>query len=1377
MAKKNNNRKRKRKPLKANSKRQATDSLRGYRYQILHSVNAWLNLADDETLYLEGIEDFDIVSDGAATLVQVKDTQHNITLRSQEMSDAINHYWKSQTKYPDLTIKFRFITRSKIGKEQGNPFGKGQPGLRLWSRCSGDEETITKISEFLRTQEKISDEVKSFLEQADPQEIYERLIKPITWETDSKDASSVERSISDNVLLIGKRHSIPIPPHDTKKVVDSLFTKALTVATQQEKRELTQMHFLKIFYEKAMQNVLNWYPQHLEMLTEQTAALDNANIAFIGGKSNVTIQSPSPIQTAIPPLYPDAFRRTDLLTSIHAKLQSGGITIIQGGVDKGKTTLAKLTADDIDADWFWLRFTNKDASQVVQDLQQLDIAISNRSSQINVVLDDLNLQPQQLQVYEEILGMVVYSLRARGAKLLITSQHKPPNNFIRSLSLSSPVVVHVPNFTISEIEQFARQLGCPTEEAKTWAKLFQLPTRRHPRLVHALLTQLRKNGWKQQDVIESILQTPSELVKEFGEAQQLLTDLPEDQQEFLYRLSLMCTEFRKDYALNISEIPEIIPYPGRVFDQLIDPWMDQIDKTYYILSPLLSNAAEQVWPESTINRFHVEIANAILKAKDLTTIEARAIFQHSMRGQNREGLIAVIGSLMTAPEDRWKILSREFSWLRRTKIDPYEEFFPGDALVNYSFRSLQYRIAVEVEPEFAPKVLEVWDKETKPYEPRQSYLQTRLMLTTQVLRYNQITLPVGKLIGYLKEIIDIRENHKEIWETYRNSMAQLEEHRTGKSSIFSILFSFVYTRSPIYAPFLNDLIDALDELDPKNRTLLLADFEDDSVDARILIDGVWLSEANRENPNWATCLEVFDRVIERTIAWDYPHIAAASARGKAIIHDEKLNDPDAAHKVLQDIVSKVGRLPIIEEEQGVIYLHQKRYKEALNIYERLFPEWNPPSKQLGVGPLEEYRRAAICAASLNDWKKAAIFLEEGAKRTQKIENTERYIGLYADAGFAHFKAGNMLDSIELLNLALQNFEILPQDNTNLKYFTLKKRLAGSIGWIVYHEDENYTSDSKEPSVGFCSNPETNEEVLNLPDYPIGYAWSALAEVEYKFGHGTAILEHVLQITDWGNPDSVPISSLFFLKTRHDFRNKTFDELPERIHQLANVCDSIKEHNRGEKGVKENELASIPITAIPDLTSVESITVMLVASLLVQLPTGVNIHENLAIWRENSSELPMKENLITALNLIESTLSGSENDALSVMKAQGAKDENRLAAALKIVYNIETSPENLFHAHTLITTCLINNLTWLDPVAPDLAELLSFQWLEKIKLRAALKTPMLTVPQIEQACKGRETGKKKIGQILLAALQAVSLGVDYETLQQFRNWTESESERK
>ena len=128
-----------------------------------------------------------------------------------------------------------------------------------------------------------------------------------------------------------------------------------------------------------------------------------------------------------------------------------------------------------------------------------------------------------------------------------------------------------------------------------------------------------------------------------------------------------------------------------------------------------------------------------------------------------------------------------------------------------------------------------------------------------------------------------------------------------------------------------------------------------------------------------------------------------------------------------------------------------------------------------LAPSEEYRRAAICAAKLNDWEKAATFFEDGAKRTQRIENPERYIGLYADAGFAQFKAGKMLESINSLNLALQNFEKVPQDNTDINYFSLKHRLAHTIRWMVEHGSENDLSALEEPLVGMCSHPEPNEK--------------------------------------------------------------------------------------------------------------------------------------------------------------------------------------------------------------------------------------------------------------------------------------------------------------
>ena len=515
----------------------------------------------------------------------------------------------------------------------------------------------------------------------------------------------------------------------------------------------------------------------------------------------------------------------------------------------------------------------------------------------------------------------------------------------------------------------------------------------------------RKAG--KRDGNEGILQTPQDVVEEREEARRLLINLPEDQRELLYRLSLLSAAFRKDYARNIGEIPESIPYPGDVFSQLVGPWIDPASETYYTISPLLNNAAEQVWSERKIKDLHAQIANAILKAKDLTLIEASAVLIHNMLGEQKEGVIAVIQALLATPKKNWKQLCPEFSWLVYVTNDSFKELSKGDIFVNHLFRALQYRIAIEVKPELAPQILEIWDKETKPHEPYKSYLLSRIMLATQALLYYQVPLPVKQMVGYLKEIIDIKEGDKEIREIYDNVDRHFVEYKTDKAKFFSTLFRFILRRRPFYAPALSDLVNALDELQPKIRALLLPDFENDSIYARILIDHVWMDEADLENPDWARCLQVYDKVIERTIAWGYPHIASAATRGKAIIYEEYLHDPDTAHKVLQDIITKVGTSPVIEEERATVYFHHKNYQEALNIYERILPEWNPPPEKLDLGPAFGCRRAAICAAHLGDWEKAATFFEDGAKRAKENYGTEQYIGLYADAGFAQFKAGNV----------------------------------------------------------------------------------------------------------------------------------------------------------------------------------------------------------------------------------------------------------------------------------------------------------------------------------------------------------------------------------
>jgi hypothetical protein len=64
-------------PLIFDPARAAADSIRGYWSQIWRSVLAWLDIGDDELLFLEGAEDFDKVGPTDAEVTQAKDVEGN----------------------------------------------------------------------------------------------------------------------------------------------------------------------------------------------------------------------------------------------------------------------------------------------------------------------------------------------------------------------------------------------------------------------------------------------------------------------------------------------------------------------------------------------------------------------------------------------------------------------------------------------------------------------------------------------------------------------------------------------------------------------------------------------------------------------------------------------------------------------------------------------------------------------------------------------------------------------------------------------------------------------------------------------------------------------------------------------------------------------------------------------------------------------------------------------------------------------------------------------------------------------------------------------------------------------------------------------------
>jgi hypothetical protein len=117
-------------------KGQAWYVLRGYRYQLLLSLDAWLGLRSDEILLLETEEDFSVESATAAVDTQVKSSAaaggpKPHSLRSKEVRAALSRFWTRSDQGRDPRPQLAFIAQGGVAREQGLVFPDNVPGQHL----------------------------------------------------------------------------------------------------------------------------------------------------------------------------------------------------------------------------------------------------------------------------------------------------------------------------------------------------------------------------------------------------------------------------------------------------------------------------------------------------------------------------------------------------------------------------------------------------------------------------------------------------------------------------------------------------------------------------------------------------------------------------------------------------------------------------------------------------------------------------------------------------------------------------------------------------------------------------------------------------------------------------------------------------------------------------------------------------------------------------------------------------------------------------------------------------------------------------------------------------------------------------------------------
>lgn len=244
-------------PLINEPSREAVAALRGYSYQILQSVLAWINLPETEVLFLEGAEDFDHISANAAMAIQIKDTRGtgNVTLRTPGVLRAIDNYWTHKSRNTGRRVRFRYLTTSTIGIELGNPFGNDLSGIELWrsvkqNDASGRRATdLNMLRDFLLSQSSLSEALKKFLNNCSSSDFLSELVEPIDWDTGAASSADILTVIHDRLVTFG--HMQQIPPRDAENAIGALHFHVWKVATtpRYEDRKLNQADFLRVFHD------------------------------------------------------------------------------------------------------------------------------------------------------------------------------------------------------------------------------------------------------------------------------------------------------------------------------------------------------------------------------------------------------------------------------------------------------------------------------------------------------------------------------------------------------------------------------------------------------------------------------------------------------------------------------------------------------------------------------------------------------------------------------------------------------------------------------------------------------------------------------------------------------------------------------------------------------------------------------------------------------------------------------------------------------------------------------------------------------------------------------------------------------------------------
>ena len=1357
------------KTIKSDSRRQATDSIRGYAYQMYLSIYAWINLKDNQTIVLEGAEDFDIYDDEEVETVQVKDTfkSGNLTLRSESIVDAIRHFWECQNENKEYDIYFRYLTTSNRGYEKGHQFPDKLKGLDYWDQCNGGIGDVKVLAGFLSTVN-LPKDLLNFIKVSEPKEVLNKLIRRISWDTGRKSSDAIKLAIDDKIARDGHRLGVPTP--EISGVRGVLLETVIDTIANKDLRIIRFKDYLDILANETMVCVNRKqfdYLQSSRKLEESFSPILPDVQQLPSGFGQLTYFS-SKNKYNIPELLKGASKRESIVHSLINILNKHKILILNGSTGTGKSTVALLLTKKVKGNWNWLNLRSVDHRQISNLLRFTTYLLEKNVLEPFLVIDDIDIR--HFKEYDMALQSLLFKIKSENGRAIITSQRELPEQLFIKMWLHKECGQETPYFKEDEICELIALHGCnDKKQISFYSKVILMTTNiGHPQLCHARVRHLQSERWPKLSAKDII--SPEEIKKEKENVrQQLLTELPsDDARNLLYKLSVFTGYFTRNVAISLGAVEPKVALPGESFENLVGPWIERVGKEFFRITPLLVGAVHAIFNTEQVKSIQLAATNGILMQKTLTPPEISDALALSLASDSGSHLNWISYQLLKMSHEEKKMIAEYLFWFGLLALDKGEKIYKKNPCINSILRTIQYDIVVSSgEEESAINIAQRW------YEDINDIDISEIKHVSKILYYSKLLLS-----------IEVPFNFKFIFDALINLISLLNEvqgmHKSCEFDKYKGIDDAVDTNDQIVTitgiqiariksvETLNAFVDALDSIDENDKRIVIENLKKGEKDiSRTSFSTAWISELKKEKPDFENTIRIFEKTAQKGLLWDYEILSATAYETISIIQDEHLHEPDKAFSTINNAIEKFGSTNyILENQRARIYFNLKDYEKALNIWESIIPEMKKLTTFTTVGSVAHSERlAGISSAklgNLDNWKKAANFFKSAA-RSAESGTREMKVGCQADEAFALWKCESKRDSLKKLIIVIEGFSQLPDPNNNLPTYALKKRIGHMISWMNQDQRRKHLEGFAEPSPGCASNPDADEEFKNYPLIPDAFLWSLLSEMENRLGIDIGISK---KFNNERKKVDSPVLNLFanFNAIQNSFKKLDFDNLIENFKELClNEYASIKHHESAKnifddtQGIQitENELCS----ASNKVKLYYLILSAIVSIVIRKGPKKVPLEK----WKEDC-ELHhlLNEQLNDFFNKFPESFSKPTSELTHLINDGNATFSDRYIACLKISIEGDVSPEMLFIANiTLLFP--FNDFGWKKSFEFDFEKAVIKNWKYVIKnQRFALRMPTLTIPAIQQACdETKNHGLAKVALVLLEAFKAINITLDDE----------------